>query len=122
LIEGTVDEDGVPLILLAIGDQTQSMIIDTGFNGDLELPEILRSAVNPRFMGRVLSLLAGGQSVKEDLFAVTIPFDGRVIEAQATFSPELLGLIGTHLLEDYRLEIDFVGKTLILSRNDQSLE
>lgn len=110
-----MDDDGIPIVLLAIGDMNQAMIFDTGFNGDLELPEAIRSAVNPRFMGRFRSLLAGGQSVDEDLFAVTIPFDGRIIEAQATFSPQLLGLIGTNLLRDYRLEIDFVEKTLILS-------
>jgi hypothetical protein len=36
LIEGTIDDDGVPLILLTIGDLTQAVIVDTGFNGDLE--------------------------------------------------------------------------------------
>jgi predicted aspartyl protease len=85
LIEGTVDDDGVPLVILASGNQTQAMIVDTGFNGDLELPEILRETLKPEFLGRIRSLLAGDHSIEEDLFAVRISFDGRMIEAEATF-------------------------------------
>jgi predicted aspartyl protease len=51
-------------------------IIDTGFNGDLELPERLRSSLHAQFVGRVTSLLAANQRVEEDVFLVDFPFDG----------------------------------------------
>jgi hypothetical protein len=38
LIRGQVDLDGVPRIHLKIGAGTWPAMIDTGFNGDLELP------------------------------------------------------------------------------------
>ena len=40
--------------------------IDTGFNGDLELPEALRAHVNPQFIGSVQYSLGGGQTALED--------------------------------------------------------
>jgi predicted aspartyl protease len=58
LIEGTVTEDGVPAIAVEVGSQRWQAIIDTGFNGELELPERLRSQVRAQFVGRVTSLLA----------------------------------------------------------------
>jgi hypothetical protein len=62
---GTVTDNGVPIIMLLVAGQTWQGIIDTGFNGDLELPEALRAAVRPRFIGRISSALAGGQRIVE---------------------------------------------------------
>ena len=62
-------------------------IIDTGFNGDLELPEALRAAVRPRFIGRISSALAGGQRIEEDVYLVELPFDGHTVHAETTFVP-----------------------------------
>ena len=64
---GTVTDNGVLVIMLQVANQTWPGIIDTGFNGDLELPDGLRSSVNARFIGRVSSLLASGQSTEEDV-------------------------------------------------------
>jgi hypothetical protein len=38
LIEGIVTDDGVPVIEMQIDDRRWQAIIDTGFNGELELP------------------------------------------------------------------------------------
>ncbi len=39
MIEGAVSADGVPTIALSIAGQDWTAILDTGFSGDLELPE-----------------------------------------------------------------------------------
>ena len=39
MIAGSVGAEGVPVILIAIGNQQWRAVIDTGFNGELELPE-----------------------------------------------------------------------------------
>jgi clan AA aspartic protease len=91
-------------------------VIDTGFNGDLELPNALRTQVNARFVGRMHSILAGNVEIEEDNYHVTFPFDGQNLMAQATF---VLGneiLIGTHFLRQYRLEIDFHEQTVLLMK------
>ncbi len=70
---------------LSIAGQDWPAIIDTGFNGDLELPEELRASLNARYVGRVASALAGGQRIEEDVYVVEFPFDGHTLHAEATF-------------------------------------
>ncbi len=108
--------DGVPTVLLPAAGKDWLATIDTGFNGDLELPEALRFSVNPRFIARILSHLAGGQKVNEDCYRVDFPFDGKLISATATFVADCEILIGTHLLRFHRLEINFPAATVRLER------
>ncbi|HUQ70552.1 MAG TPA: hypothetical protein VM165_13565 [Planctomycetaceae bacterium] len=114
MIEGRVTDEGVPTIKIHVGLQWYEAIIDTGFNGELELPERLRSLVNPQLVGRVTSLLAANQRVEEDVYLVDFPFDGRTIRAQATFADGDEILIGTGLLQNYRLRIDFPARSVAL--------
>src|SRR5438552_3334694 len=89
---------------------------DTGFNGDLELPYALGTMVNASFFGRGVSLLAGGQTIEEEHYLADFPFDGRTVRALATFVPGNEILIGTRLLRDYRLFIDFSSAYVRLER------
>jgi hypothetical protein len=86
------------------------------FNGDLELPDSLRPLLHPRFIGRMSSALAGGQRVEEDVYLVDFPFDGRTVQAEATFVPGSEILIGTQLLQQYRLEVHFPERTVLRER------
>ena len=116
MLQGRVRPDGTPVVLLTVAGSTWTAIIDTGFNGDLELPEVLRTAVNPRYQRAIISVLGGGQSVVEDAYDVAFPFDGRTVLAESTFVNTNEILIGTHLLLDYRLQIDFPVQTVTLTR------
>ena len=116
MMQGTVSNRGVPTITLFIAGQKWAATIDTGFNGDLELPETLRSILEPEYVGKVTSSLAGGQTIEEDVYLVEFPFDGNIVQARATFVANGEILIGTHLLREYRLQIDFVRRTVILER------
>lgn len=111
MIEGIVTEDGVPAIRIEVGSQPWQAIIDTGFNGELELPERLRSHLNAQLVGRVTSLLAANQRIEEEVFLVDFLFDGRTVRVQATFVDGDEILIGTRMLRDYRLLIDFPART-----------
>ena len=55
MIRGTVTDDGTPTILLPVAGRDWVVVIDTGFNGGLELPEPLRPHVNARFTARTIS-------------------------------------------------------------------
>ena len=116
MIQGTVSADGVPTIILSIASQDWTATIDTGFNGDLELPFALRNSLNAHYIGRATSALAGGQTIEEDVYLVDFPFDGKVIQAEATFVADRQILIGTRLLREYRLQVDFVSQTVELER------
>ena len=82
----------------------------------LKLPETLRNALNPRYIGRAISVLAGGQTIEEELYRVDFPFDGKMISAEATFVVGSEILIETRLLQEYRLQIDFVKRTVVLEK------
>ena len=116
MIAGTVSSAGVPTIDLFIANRGWPAIIDTGFNGDLELPDGLRAVLNARYVGRVTSALAGGQTIEEDVYLTEFPFDGQTIQAEVTFAAGSHILVGTRLLRGYRLEINFVRKTVQLRR------
>jgi predicted aspartyl protease len=117
LVLGHVDRDGKPIVLLDIGGRAWPSLIDTGFNGALELPEALRPLVKPRFQGTVYSILAGGQSLLEESYLVDFPFDGETVTAEAVFAPGTSEiLLGTLLLDRHRLEIDFVARTVRIER------
>ena len=116
MIQGTVSDIGVLLVTLSIAGQEWAAIIDTGFNGYLELPETLRSVLTPQYIGQVTSVLAGGQTIEEELYQVNFPFDGKTIPAEATFVGNNDILIGTQLLREYHLQIDFVKRTVVLEK------
>ena len=101
---------------MEVGRQSWQAIIDTGFNGELELPQRLRSSVNAQFVGRATSLLTANQQVEEDLFLVDSPFDGQMVRVQATFVDGDEILIGTRLLRDYRLQIDFPARRVSIEK------
>jgi predicted aspartyl protease len=114
VIEGT--DDGIPIITILIADQEWSATIDTGFNGDLELPIELQGKLNDQAVGRVRSSLAGGRVIEEDAYSVQFPFDGQVFPAVATFVADSQLLIGTNLLRDHELQIRFVSHMVRLER------
>ena len=116
MIEGYIDELGVPVIDIHFAGRTWIATLDTGFNGYLELPEDLRGVVDARYLGRSDSLLAGGNVVSEAQYAVQFPFDGDVHRVRATFSPGDGILIGTRTLAPYRLTVVFPDGTVFLER------
>jgi predicted aspartyl protease len=116
VIQGTVTPDGVPMVSLVVAGQTWPATVDTGFNGDLELPEALRPYLNARFLAATEWLLAGGQRSVEDTYEVDFPFDGAVLVVEATFVADDSILIGTGLMAGYRLTVDFVAAAVLLER------
>ena len=116
MIEGTVTNDGVPTIRVDIDNCQWQAVIDTGFNGALELPERLRTRLNAEFVGRVTSLLAANQEIRENAFLVDFPFDGETLRVQATFVDGDEILIGTRILMVFRLTIDFPARTVVIEK------
>lgn len=116
-MEGSVDAYGLPFVMLEVAGREWKGTIDTGFNGDLELPLELYARVQPRFVASAPSFLAGNQTVEEDHYVVTFPFDGELVEALATFVAGDAVLIGTNLLREYSLNIDFPTGHVVLERS-----
>jgi len=107
MIAGQVTPNGEPMIELILDGRPWVAVIDTGFNGFLELPDVLRAALNPRYLFDTVSVLAAGQMLVEQVFEVIISFDGQSVIAEASFAPGQEVLVGTALLAGYELNINF---------------
>lgn len=107
MIEGVVSAHGLPIVSLRVADEDRVAIVDTGFNGDLELPDSLRDNLNARHLGRLTCALGGGKTIEEEVYLVDFPFDGRTVQAEVTFVPGSDILLGTKLMREHRLEVDF---------------
>jgi hypothetical protein len=116
VIPGHVNAIGQPIVVLPVAGQDWEALVDSGFNGALQLPQALFSHLNPLNLGQVQSFLASGQSTQEHEFLGIFPFDSRLVPAEATFSSDPQILLGTVLLLDYRLTIDFPARTVLLER------
>ena len=116
MIAGTVTAEGEPLITMVIAEREWPAVIDTGFNGDLQLPDECRKSLKARWAGRSTWLLANNQSVEEDRYLSQVEFDGDVIPVMIGFCSAAEILIGTHLLRRHRLNIDFVARTVFVER------
>lgn len=117
MIEGTVTVDGIPQINIEVDGNNWVAVIDTGFNGDLELPQSLQNELEAVYVGKVRSTLAAGQTVEEPCYRVKFPFDGDLCDAQATFVDNETILIGTRMLQFHRLTIDFPQRMLKIERS-----
>lgn len=116
-MRGTVTEERVPVVELIVDGREWRAVIDTGFNGYLELPESLRAVVKAKFIGHPESALAAGQTIVEENYTVEFPLDGETIEVEATFAPGDDILIGTSLLKNHRLEIDFRERFVVIDKS-----
>lgn len=116
MITGTVTLSGEPTIEIPVAGLMMKAVIDTGFNGGLQLPYAVFAPLNPRFAGRVVSVLAAGQAVFEDIYNLQFLFDGRVVPTDATFVQDTVILIGTSLLRHHRLDINFKARTVLIER------
>ena len=113
---GEVDPRGTPILRLTIAGQEWVAVIDTGFDGELELPDFLAPYFQAGPASPARTTLGAGTVVDENLYLIEFPFDGEVVQAEAAFSPVPEILIGTTMLLNYRLEVNFVARTVVLEK------
>ena len=76
MIAGHVTDDGIPFIMLEVGGQQWRAIIDTGFNGDLELPVTLQALLDNEYVGRAHLHWPPDNGSRKMSTCVRCPFDG----------------------------------------------
>jgi len=116
MVRGTLRSTGSPVVPLEIAGQVFEAVIDTGFEGGLQLPNIFISILNPVFAGRQRYELPDGSVLISDLYDVVVILDGIGLDLRTQFSQSDEILLGTDALKDYRLEINFVARTVLLER------
>jgi clan AA aspartic protease len=82
-------------------------IIDTGYNGEVILSEKKIQEMGLEFLGTIDTELADGRIVELDLFRGRIKWFGRIQEVAVGASRSDDTLLGTLLLADCELDINF---------------
>ncbi|HET6573861.1 MAG TPA: hypothetical protein VFG68_09685 [Fimbriiglobus sp.] len=116
MVQGALRPRGTPVVPIEVAGQTFEAILDTGFEGGLQLPDVFQPIVGGNFVIREPIQYGDGSIGHVDVYEVTVRFDGedQVLRTQFAGSDELI--LGIEALKDYRLEINFVARSVLLER------
>jgi clan AA aspartic protease len=92
-----------------ISGQTIECVIDTGFSGGLMLPRSFIEQIPYLEIGRETFILAGGGEIKADVVAVEASWLNNVQSFASVISEGGDALIGTDLLKNTVLRIDYIS-------------
>ena len=113
---GQVSATGMPVIEVEVAGNRLEAVIDTGFEGGLQLPESWRSRLNPKPYRQVTYQLGGGQTLVVVTYLVSFSLDGHIQTVETLFGESDEILLGVDAMRDYRLLIDFPAGTVALDR------
>ncbi|AFY54285.1 MAG: clan AA aspartic protease [Richelia sp. RM2_1_2] len=110
MINGTVvglqAQISVVLCLVEIPNIEIQFVVDTGFEGFLTLPPAAIAKLGLTYLTQINANLANNSNVSTDVFLATILWNG--IKRDVTvLAMGRRPLVGTALLQDYHLGIDF---------------
>ncbi len=109
------DEPIVPIeLVLRSKPQSFQAIIDTGFNGYLNVPKNLVHGSTWYFAGIEEYEIATGERVKQQVYIGNVLFDQQLLQLYIVTSNSNDILIGTKLLKSKILEISFRSKKVII--------
>ena len=111
------DEPLVPITLI-VGKKHKryEAVLDTGFNGYLSVPQSIADQSQWYFAGHEEYEIATGDVVREKVYLGGVIFDWKQFTTHIVTSHAQDILIGTKLLADKKLRIDFKKKTLWLTK------
>lgn len=108
---GSINENGELLIKLTIigfrGETVVAGILDTGFNGAILLPAAIIAELGMDLRATGMSRLADGSRTRDLTFNGKIRWMGKVVPAEVILSFGDETLIGTELLENCKIVIDY---------------
>jgi len=112
-IDGNVDHSTLaPCVKITVVSQTRdeievSAMIDTGYNGEVILSKDKIRSLGLEFLGTIDTELADGEIVEMDLFKGWIKWFDRILEVAVGSSRSEDTLLGTLVLADCHLDINF---------------
>jgi len=122
-VVGKVNPRGEPLIRLKLhGNQKRiSLIVDTGFNGELCLPRNIIKKLKLELFASEYFELADGNLVLAEVFKGYIEWFGEKIKPVAVISTGAKqGLLATQLLRAPILTVNFAKVKVVIERTDSS--
>ena len=119
-MNGLVDDELRALINVKIGapgrnNATEIAVwIDTAFNGSLVLPDAMVDSLELPQQSTAEAILAGGKKVELATFGCDIEWFGKSYVTQITTNTSEYGLLGTMLLKDQKLVVDYQAKSVTI--------
>lgn len=116
MVQGALRPRGTPIVPIEVAGQIYGAILDTGFDGGLQLPDAFALVVSAVPRGEETIQYGDGSIGTVNIFDVMVQFDGedQVLRTQFSESDEIM--LGIEALKNYRLEINFVTGTVLLER------
>ncbi len=116
MIQGYFDASGHPKIKIVVGGIRMQVeieaLIDTGFDGKVSIPSIIATQLGLELISLEWVELADGSIISSLIFKGQATLGGQTLEVEMMLTDADEALIGTGLLASYRLEIDFVNRTI----------
>ena len=117
-MKGFVDEAMRALVPVRVGIPGSSAYteivvwVDTAFNGSLVVPRTVADKIGLVVESTAEAVLADGHTVELETFGCTINWLGETYDTQIVTNESEYGLIGTALLVDRKITIDYKAKTV----------
>jgi clan AA aspartic protease len=117
-VKGHVDPSRRALVEVSIGNSptehttTVEVWIDTGFDGHLVLPRSLIERVALEFLTPSPAILADGNKVELDMFYCYLRWFDQILPVTVVANDGHAALLGTELLKDCRLFIDYPNQSV----------
>jgi clan AA aspartic protease len=105
-----------PFVPLGVAGQTIKAMVDTGFDGGVQLPDFYRVLLNPRQVRTDPYMYPDGTKTNLPVYEVRVTLGTEEFDTEAIFGPPDEVLIGVELLKHLRLTIDFPAGTVELTR------
>ena len=121
-MKGYVDDQQRALLPIRVcaaeNDERQEILvwIDTAFTGSLVIPKATASALQLKKESSVEAILADGNLVELETYGCVVEWFGTTFVTQIVTSESEYGLVGTMLLDERTLEIDYRERTVALVR------
>jgi clan AA aspartic protease len=118
MIRGLINTQGeplVPLVLHGMRKRRIDAVLDTGFTGHLCLAQRHRRSVKLTPVGEVETELADGSRILQPVHIGEITFAGVTRQVFVTLTRSRDSLLGTALLRDKRVHLDFVRRRVSIA-------
>tara|TARA_Y100000310_G_scaffold308858_1_gene352385 strand:- start:87 stop:452 length:366 start_codon:yes stop_codon:yes gene_type:complete len=105
---------GLPFAIISINNQEIEVIIDTGFNGALSLPQTLINELQLKRIGSAQYIMADGTLSDSSIYLAEIDWFNEKKEVSVISSSSEFGLLGMELLSGVKTILDPANKTLTI--------
>ncbi|MBI1902331.1 MAG: clan AA aspartic protease [Planctomycetia bacterium] len=119
-MNGRVDSAGRALVRIAVKPSSQSppadldAWIDTGFTGELVLPQSVVTSLGLTQSGTVSAQLGDGSAVLMSTYTCVIEWFGGELQIEVVANDGQYALLGVGLLRDHKLTVDYPSQSLTI--------